>query len=76
MLFNALHGFYSLLHEGLLTGIVVESGAEVTHICPVYNGFSLPRLTRRFDIAGKNITDYLIKVHVYSSSFISFIYIF
>lgn len=42
--------------------MVVDSGDGVTHICPVYEGFSLPHLTRRLDIAGRDITRYLIKV--------------
>lgn len=53
-----------LLHvgAGLVTGVVVDSGDGVTHFCPVYDGFSLPHLTRRLDIAGRDITRYLIKV--------------
>jgi len=47
---------------GLLTGVVVDIGDGVTHICPVYEGFALPHLTRRLDIAGREVTRYLIKV--------------
>ncbi|KAI6654578.1 Actin-related protein 2-B [Oopsacas minuta] len=58
----AIQAVLTLYAQGLLTGVVVDSGDGVTHICPVFDGYSLPHLTRRLDVAGRNITEYLIKL--------------
>jgi len=58
----AIQAVLTLYAQGLVTGIVVDAGDGVTHFCPVYDGFSLPHLTRRLDIAGRDITRYLIKL--------------
>lgn len=58
----AIQAVLTLYAQGLVTGLVVDSGDGVTHFCPVFDGFSLPHLTRRLDIAGRDITRYLIKL--------------
>jgi actin-related protein len=57
---DPLHPFP--LSLGLQTGVVVDSGDGVTHVVPVYEGFALPHLTRRLDVAGRDVTRYLIKL--------------
>lgn len=58
----AIQAVLTLYAQGLISGVVIDSGDGVTHICPVYEEFALPHLTRRLDIAGRNITRYLIKL--------------
>lgn len=58
----AIQAVLTLYAQGLISGVVVDSGDGVTHICPVYEEYALSHLTRRLDIAGRDITMYLIKL--------------
>jgi len=51
-----------LYAQGLMTGVVVDSGDGVTHVVPVWDGVCPPNLIRRLDVAGRHITRYLIKL--------------
>lgn len=58
----SIQAMLTLYAQGLLTGVVVDTGDGVTHVVPVYEGFVPQHLIRRLDVAGRHITSYLIKL--------------
>jgi actin-related protein 2 len=58
----SIQAVLTLYAQGLLTGVVVDSGDGVTHVVPVYDGFVPQNLIRRLDVAGRHVTRYLIKL--------------
>jgi actin-related protein 2 len=58
----SIQAMLTLYAQGLMTGVVVDTGDGVTHVVPVYDGFVPQHLIRRLDVAGRHITQYLIKL--------------
>ncbi|EAX95790.1 Actin family protein [Trichomonas vaginalis G3] len=51
-----------LYAQGLMTGVVVDSGDGVTHIMPIAENYILSHLTGRMDISGRDVTEQLVKL--------------
>lgn len=51
-----------LFAEGLKTALLLDAGDGVTHCMPVYEGFLLEQAALRLNIAGRHVTDNLVKL--------------
>ena len=61
-LYIAIQAVLSLYSAGKFTGIVADSGEGVTQFIPIFDGYSLPYAVFRLDLAGRDLTEFMMKL--------------
>ncbi|XP_032992761.1 actin-like protein 9 [Lacerta agilis] len=58
-MYVAYQSVLSVYAHGKISGLVVDTGHATSHTVPVHQGYNLPHATERMDIAGANMTSFL-----------------
>lgn len=58
----SIQAVLALYASGRTTGLVFDAGDGVTHLVPVYEGFSLKHAVSRVNLAGRDLTTYMMEI--------------
>lgn len=58
----AVQPLLALYASGQTSGCVLDSGGAVSQVVALYEGYVLPHTSMRLDLAGQDLTDYMIRI--------------
>ena len=61
-MYVAIQAILSMYASGRGSALIFESGEGVSHIVPVFEGYTFPHSIRRLDLGGCDLTDYLVRM--------------